>query len=257
MSLSWFRLYAETVDDGKLKLLAYEDRWHYVAVLCCKAQGIVDNTKASLLDRTIGAKLGLAIRETDEVKRRLIEVDLIDEQWQPSGWERRQLASDHSLARVRRFREKLRIASESEESETDSEAEADGNVTRNVTETLQKPKARRGTGIPEDFTLTDDRKAYAAERLPNVDAPELFASFRDHHTAKGTIAKDWDASWRTWARNAQKFGYPMVRGPAVSPTPLRRERVEPTQEQITAAQRKAAEDNKRQLMKVIGDVARR
>jgi hypothetical protein len=132
VSLAWFRLYGETVDDAKLKLLAFEDRWHYIAILCCKAQGIVDNTKPEILDRVIAAKLGLAHRELDEVRRRLIEVDLIDFVWQPTGWERRQYASDDSTTRVRRFRERQKSLSE-----IDTETDSDTDTERSVTATLQ------------------------------------------------------------------------------------------------------------------------
>jgi hypothetical protein len=137
MSLTWFRLYGETVDDGKLKLLAFEDRWHFIAVLCCKAQGILDNTKPALLDRTIAAKLGLDLRALDEVKRRLIEVDLISARWQPTGWERRQYVSDDSTARVRKFRERQKTLLDSDP-ETDSEADTEGVVTGNVNVTLHE-----------------------------------------------------------------------------------------------------------------------
>jgi hypothetical protein len=90
MTLPWFRLYGETVDDAKLRLLAFEDRWHYIAILCCKSQGILDDTKLEMLDRMVAAKLGLAARELDEVRRRLKDVDLIGHDWQPHGWDRRQ-----------------------------------------------------------------------------------------------------------------------------------------------------------------------
>jgi len=40
---SWFRAYADMVDDEKLRLLAFEDRWHFVALLCCKRAGLLDN----------------------------------------------------------------------------------------------------------------------------------------------------------------------------------------------------------------------
>jgi hypothetical protein len=40
--LTWFRMYSEAVDDEKLRLLAFEDRWHFVAILCCKAKRILD-----------------------------------------------------------------------------------------------------------------------------------------------------------------------------------------------------------------------
>jgi hypothetical protein len=135
VSLSWFRLYGETVDDAKLKLLAFEDRWHYVAILCCKAQGIVDNTKPEILDRIMAAKLGLAVRELDEVRRRLKEVDLISDDWQPSGWDRRQYTSDDSSARVRKFREKR---AEEKKTETDSEADTEGSVTATLQVTLHE-----------------------------------------------------------------------------------------------------------------------
>lgn len=41
---------------------------------------------------------------------------------------------------------------------------------------------------------------------------------RHHHRAKGTTAKDWTASWRTWMRNAQKWSRTTRRQP---PTPQR------------------------------------
>jgi hypothetical protein len=46
-------------------------------------------------------------------------------------------------------------------------------------------------------------------------------AFRDHWTAaSGSKAckADWDATWRTWVRNANQFGYPMLHGAtAVAP----------------------------------------
>ena len=36
-TMQWFRLYAGIVDDEKLRLLAFEDRWHYVALLALKS----------------------------------------------------------------------------------------------------------------------------------------------------------------------------------------------------------------------------
>ena len=104
--LSWFRLWADAVDDEKLRLLAFEDRWHFVALLCCKAQGLLDEP-GDLMARKIAVKLGLQLRELDEVARRLAEVGLIDQaDFQPLAWDRRQYASDRSTERVRKFRER-------------------------------------------------------------------------------------------------------------------------------------------------------
>ena len=48
MKLPWFRLYAEAIDDEKLRLLAFEDRWHFIALMCCMGQGILDSPPDSL-----------------------------------------------------------------------------------------------------------------------------------------------------------------------------------------------------------------
>lgn len=88
-------MWVDAVDDEKLKLLAFEDRWHFVAICCCKRKGILDEPDdAAMRDRKVGAKLGLADRERDEVRRRLVEVRLIDENWQPLAWSKRQFVSD-------------------------------------------------------------------------------------------------------------------------------------------------------------------
>ena len=107
--MKWLRLYAETVDDPKLRLLAFEDRWHFIAVLCMKAQGMFDSpTAPELRERMVAVKLGLQGRDADEVKRRLLALSLIDEQWEPVHWNSRQFDSDSSLERVRKYRENKR-----------------------------------------------------------------------------------------------------------------------------------------------------
>jgi hypothetical protein len=217
MTMPWFRLYGETVDDSKLRLLAFEDRWHYVAILCCKSQGIQDTTMPELLDRMMSVKLGLAERERDEAKRRLVEVGLIDSVWQPIAWDRRQFQSDTSRERTRKWRDRqnspsppLRTESDSEQNRTERDVTCDVTVTSPIA-SLRKSASR----IPDDFALTDERKAYAEKHLPRVDAPALLESFLDHwKAASGPKARklDWDATWRTWVRNANQFGYPMVAG---------------------------------------------
>jgi hypothetical protein len=105
-NLPWFRAYANIVDNEKIRLVAFEDRWHYVAILACKAQGILDS---KLVERKLSVKLGLQLRELDEVKRRLCEVDLIDENWQPIGWNEKQFRSDtDSTANERKRRQRAK-----------------------------------------------------------------------------------------------------------------------------------------------------
>ncbi len=110
--LPWFRLYSEAVDDDKLRLLAFEDRWHFIALLCCKCQGILDADSApEITRRRIAVKLGVQLRELEEITRRLSEIGLIQEsdgQLKITNWDARQFASDSSAERVKRHREKQR-----------------------------------------------------------------------------------------------------------------------------------------------------
>ena len=110
-SLPWFRAYTEMVDDEKLRLLAFEDRWHFVALLCLKGQGLIDEG-GPLLFRKVAVKLGIDTRTLDEVARRIAEVGLIDEvTLQPIAWNSRQMRSDKDLTnaeRQARYRESLK-----------------------------------------------------------------------------------------------------------------------------------------------------
>lgn len=135
--LPWFRLYTEMVDDEKLRLLAFEDRWHYVALLCLKGSGLLDEECAEgLKRRRIAVKLGLSVREVEEVGRRLAEVGLVDEaSLLPCGWAGRQFKSDcdeTSAERQRRYRERQAGCNAlpgalvtPPESDSDSESEPD------------------------------------------------------------------------------------------------------------------------------------
>lgn len=113
--MQWFRMYAEAVDDEKLRLLAFEDRWHFVALLCCKSTGVLDGDDADLRRRKVAVKLGLDFRELDEVARRLEEVGLIcAETFQPLAWDNRQFVSDHDPTardRLKKYREKKKLES--------------------------------------------------------------------------------------------------------------------------------------------------
>ena len=90
----WFRLHNDIVDDEKIRLLSFDDRWHYVALLALKSQGILDDAASPLRTRKIAVKLGVQVVELDEIKRRLREVGLIDDAFQPLGWDKRQFLKE-------------------------------------------------------------------------------------------------------------------------------------------------------------------
>jgi hypothetical protein len=192
-------MYAEAVDDEKLRLLAFEDRWHFVALLCLKALGTLDSD-APFLERRVALKLGLQLPQLDELKRRLSEIGLIDDKWQPIAWEKRQFKSDHDAAdRKRKQRER-----DSHNDVTTSDCDS---PTLDQNRSEQNRADKRATRLPDDFSLTTERRAMAeAERLP---ADRTFAKFCDYWKgvsgARGRKL-DWDATWRNWCRNDKDRG---------------------------------------------------
>jgi len=152
-TLPWFRMYAEAVDDPKLRLLAFEDRWHFVAILCCKCQGILDKRDPEIVRRMVAVKLGLDLRELDEAARRLSEVGLIDEKTlHPIAWEGRQFKSDDSKERVRKYRERKR-KNKCNGDETLQKRPSSGEVTAQDTDTDTEKEGKRADSGP---TLDDE-----------------------------------------------------------------------------------------------------
>ena len=162
MNNPWFRLYSEIVDDEKLRLLAFEDRWHYVAILCCKCKGILDGDDSrEMMFRKVAVKTGLQGRELEEVARRLDEVGLINrDTLQPMGWDVRQFVSDSSTPRVQRHREKRK------ENKEDNECNH-GNRCSNGDETLQE----RFCNGPDTDTDTDTELEEAKASSPHPAVP--------------------------------------------------------------------------------------
>jgi hypothetical protein len=100
-------MYHRIIDDEKIRLLAFEDRWHFVALCCLKADGLLDEPESDLKWRKVSIKLGVQTRELEEICRRLNEVGLVDEYMQPLAWDELQYKSDTSTERVRAYREKF------------------------------------------------------------------------------------------------------------------------------------------------------
>lgn len=206
--MRWLRLWTDIISDPKVRMLAFEDRWHFVALLCMKRRGELDGVTGDLLERTVGVTLGVGDRDRDEVKRRLMEVTLIDESWQPKAWDRRQFPSDSSTQRVKAFRERSGNVSETlqkrsgnvlEQRESREEEEApQAAVTPPKRSRARKPQ----TTIPAGFELDAALREYAESKLPQVDAAALFESFCGKARAKSWVYADWRQAWQEFCRNA-------------------------------------------------------
>lgn len=213
-SMQWFRVYAEIVDDEKLRLLAFEDRWHFISILACKAGGIIDEG-GSLLRRKVAVKLGLDVSSFEEVARRLAEVELIDfDTLQPRAWDRRQHKSDTSTERVREHRERLKrfrnvsVTPPETETETETEAETEIKTLReesaiSTAETRVTARSPVGSRLPSDFP-TDSEIDWCRQERPDLDVQFIREKFRDYWCgipgAKGRKL-DWPATWRNFVRS--------------------------------------------------------
>lgn len=200
-SLQWFRLYHRVIDDEKIRLLAFEDRWHFIAVCCLKADGLLDEPNTALRERKIAVKMGVQARELDEIRRRLFEVGLIDENMVPTAWNDLQYQSDTSTERVRKYREKTKT----------KQAKRSGNVsvTGQDTDTDTEKKtpngvsAKRACRLPEEWI--PDQVFGKSEGLTADEIAREGEKFRDYwrgQPGQRGVKVDWQATWKNWVRKA-------------------------------------------------------
>ena len=75
-----------------------------------------------------------------------------------------------------------------------------------VVSILEATNKKRGTSISPDWQPNEKDTTHAtAKGISPKDIAAIAEHFRDFHAAKGTISKDWSASWRTWTANHVKF----------------------------------------------------
>lgn len=73
------------------------------------------------------------------------------------------------------------------------------------------------TALPVDFQPNDTAMQMATELGLSLVGEQ--AAFEDHHAANGTTFKDWQAAFRTWLRNANRFARPAGAAGAKRQTP--------------------------------------
>lgn len=192
--LKWFRAYAGIVDDDKLRLLAFEDRWHFVAICALKCSGLLDEPDSPLRNRKIAVKLGVQVRELEEISRRLQEVGLIDKNLNPTKWDDLQYRSDKSTERVKKFREKQhrngvkRFSNVSEtvqETETETEVISPNGDSPSGDEPSLRPEhvfegyqdLAKGLGLAVPRDLTPERRQLVKGRIKQYSLDDFKSAF--------------------------------------------------------------------------------
>ena len=213
MTMHWFRLYHRIIDDEKLRLLAFEDRWHFVALCCLKGDGLIDEPDDSLRQRKIAVKLGVQVRELEEIGRRLQEVGLIDEKLSPVAWDELQYRSDNSNERVKKYREKQKftkvkrssnVSVTVQELDTDTDIEPKGSSETGVSPVrpIEIVEAWNITaaelGLARVVKLTADRKRKLAARCKDTSLEEFqdaLATIRRSRFLQGQNDRSWKADF--------------------------------------------------------------
>jgi len=133
----------------------------------------------------------------------------------------KEAATERSKIRMQKYRERLRTVTAGYAADGNGCAKLQKVTTsgsgalalseaREDQEGVQRETARKrapvGSRLPDKFTLTDQRRAFAESQAAD---PELqFAQFTDYWraaTGRNATKRDWDAAWRTWCRNAANY----------------------------------------------------
>jgi 5-methylcytosine-specific restriction endonuclease McrA len=209
-ALPWFRLYHRIIDDEKLRLLAFEDRWHFVALCCLKADGLLDEAESDLRQRKIAVKMGIQVRELEEVARRLAEVGLIDAKMNPVAWDELQQRSDSSSERVKRHRQARKDAGlqaqwQPSKALRQSIYDRDGGAcvycasADDLTIDHKVPQKRGGDNSPENLQTAcrvcnaKKRDLTHAEYLQRIENPELVTGATARNGYSNALDEDREA----------------------------------------------------------------
>lgn len=176
--LPWFRLWTDIIDDHKIRLLAFEDRWHFVALMSLKRSGFLDqDQKKPLFMRGLAIKLGVTGVDLENLKNRLIDVELIGEDWCPINWEERQKPSDSAAARMRKHRAKKKredaekLKAEAARKAQETEQAEGANVT--VTSPL-----RNSDALDTEEDKDKDKESQSTTALVDCSPPDWFPEIK-------------------------------------------------------------------------------
>lgn len=196
----WFRVYSDFLTDSKMIQLAFEDQRHFFGILALKSDGTLDQNDLTenSLDRIVANRLWIDFAIVKEVKKRLVDVGLIDQKWQPIAWSRRQFKSDSSTERTRSYRERMRNSnnaasqerhSDALDTDTDTDTEAEF---INSAETSQERHNDKSISFDDFYDAYPKKKdkqraAKAWQKITDTDRAAIMADIQ--------IRSSQDRSW--------------------------------------------------------------
>jgi hypothetical protein len=242
------------MDDPRVLLLSFDDRWFFMALKQLKCQGqldLIDDPEQ--LRRGVAARLGVQVRELDEIARRLSEVRLIDrETLQPLNWTEDQAPYKPDPTATERKR-RQRSRERSDQAQHHAGVTNGSRVTVTESTTLDKDSDEDSEKNSEETTTTHqldttflgafdlnvvvkilDDFGLKGEQRQDV-ADELVGASR-----KGTIKTSWPGWLRSTAANARGADFKLNHGLAVREERERRSRKEAETRRRRDAERESA-----------------
>lgn len=206
-SLPWFRMYTDFLMDPKMIALAFEDQRHFIGILALKSDGALDQDCCpDLMDRIVAQRLWIDHAIIRDVKKRLVAAELIDNDWQPLAWNKRQMRSDAdptNAERQRRHRERQKAAKEAEEKavleakkKAQAEAEQSGKDAENDSNALRNAQVTP-IDIDTDLDKEVDKKTLSSDSKKRSTYSESFNHFwsaypnTSRRVAKGKCFDIW------------------------------------------------------------------
>jgi hypothetical protein len=135
----------------------------------------------------------------------------VDSGYRFHQWEERQPTKEHVEAERAAARERQRRHRESKRDAAVSHGVTDGVTNRTPTrpdpsvlpsEELSSAASRRGTRLPEDFTITEEMKAWAVDKGMNgnyvLPRHETFMNHWPAQPGKAGVKLDWVKTWKNW-----------------------------------------------------------
>ena len=196
-----------------VQCLDFADQRHYVVILCLKCNGTLDRkiTRANK-ERLVQRGLGLDEKAAKKVKKTLQDLKLIDKNWNPKGWEKRQFESDHSTRRVRKSRKNKETGNVSETAHETlhdrygnaPDTEQNRNRTENENARARATHTRRSNKPPDDWQPDIDALIRTGKARPpdGVDVNLELVNFRNHTFASAKPLDAWDGEFAKWLNRA-------------------------------------------------------
>jgi len=174
--MPWFRMYTDFLTDPKMISLAFEDQRHFIGVLALKSDGAIDDiADGDLLNRIVAQRLWIDHGVIRDVKKRLKEAGLIDSDWQPVAWGKRQFVSDKDATAAERKRRE-RAANANKHDVTD--------MSRVTNRDSHKDVTRLDTDTDTDKEEDIDKKNTRAIAPPDGVSLSVWQDFKKLRVAK-------------------------------------------------------------------------